>query len=373
MSLRREPIAHCAALALLALAACASPPPSTEVPVRAEQGPSASTRSVPALDASVGSESARSIDPNESSGAGTLLIYSSVAGHVPYRQVTREGVVYRGKTAEELESARAASIEEEIDASVRRQQNIDFESTEQLSDANSLLPPNLEAKDRVPRIAPLAPDPDPAPAVSLGEEELTIASGAWGNSREFTVVQHRIDRDRDGTWDETRFVDAEDGHLLRSERDTDRNGAVDSWNVYDRTGLVRRKRDGNGDGHADVWEEFSRGRLSVERIDRDHDGSIDAIHRYEGISLVEERYDSDADGSFDIVLSYVSRVLVRTEEDRNRNGQTDTWTAYRLIDGEEVAAHVERDRDGDGSADVRKVYRRPGEGDRRAADDLAPL
>ena len=63
---------------------------------------------------------------------------------------------------------------------------------------------------------------------------------------------------------------------------------------------------------------------------------------------------------------------MKTQEDRNRDGQTDTWTTYRLIDGEEVVAWVDRDRNGDGEADVRKVYQRQGEAPGEY-DDLAPL
>ena len=333
-------------------------------PLPATPGSAASTRAVPDVD--VGAQRAPSIDPNASSGAGTLLIYSSVAGHIPYREVTREGVVYRDATPEEREATRGDSIGAEIEAAMLRQGE-----GEDSGEAPDLRPPDLAGRQHVPRIAPLTPDQNMNAGVVLDAERVLIASGRWGNAHAFEVTQQHVDLDRDGRADESWFLDAADGHLLRAERDTDGDGVVDVWDIFDGNDLVRRKRDDDGDEHADAWEEYAQGRLTAVRLDRDRDGSVDAVHRYEGISLVEERYDSDADGKIDLVLSYVNRVLVATQEDRNRDGQTDTWTTYRLIAGEEVVARVDRDRNGDGNADIRKVYHHQAE--RGEYDDLAPL
>ena len=348
--------------------ACRTVPEAVEPPepMPAAASAAASTRSLPNVD--VRAQQAPSIDPNASSGAGTLLIYSSTAGHIPYREVTREGVLYRGKTKEEREATRGASIEAEIADAVKRHEGVDADSGE----GPDLSPPDLEGRPHVPRIAPLAPSADVTTAVLLRAERVRIVEGRWGNKVAFEVMRRDIDLDQNGLVDETRYLDTTDGHLIRAERDANADGRVDAWDIYDGSGLARRKRDSDGDGHADVWEEYAHGRLTAVRLDRDHDGSIDAVYRYEGISLVEERYDSDADGKIDIVFSYVNRVLVKTQEDRNRDGQTDTWTTYRLIDGEEVVARVDRDRNGDGNADVRKVYQRQGES-QGEYDDLSPL
>ena len=354
--------------AVAGFAACRTAPVAEEppAPMPAAANAAASTRSLPDVD--VGAEQAPAIDPNASSGAGTLLIYSSVAGHVPYREVTREGVLIRGKSREEREATRGASIEAEIEAAVKRQEGVDVDSGE----APDMRPPDLDGLQHVPRIAPLAPGRDLTAPVVLDIERVHITEGRWGNAVAFDVIRQEVDLDQDGRADETRYLDTTDDHLIRVERDTNGDGQVDAWDIYDGSGLARRKRDSNGDGHADVWEEYAHGRLTAVRIDRDHDGSIDAVRRYEGISLVEERYDSDGDGKIDLVLSYMNRVLVTTQEDRNRNGQTDTWTTYRLMNGEEVVARVDRDRNGDGNADIRKVYQTKGE-TRGEYDDLAPL
>ena len=358
----------------IAICGCASPggsaPSDPALTPVSKSAASASTRAVPGVFPKDRDMNPRAIDPNESRGAGTLLIYSSVAGHVPYRSVTRDGVIYRARTQEEREAARASGIEDEISAALARQEGLAFESTEG-AEAPDLSPPDIKRRERVSRIAPLAPEPELRRATSLHAERIVVPEGAWGNDRAFEVVRHDADVDGDGTADEIRFIEPESGVLLRTSRDLDADGESDSWDTFDRTGLVGRMRDTDGDGSADLWEEYGRGRLTARHVDRNRDGAVDAVYRYQGVSLVEERLDSDRDGAIDLVLSYENRVLVRSEEDRNHDGQTDTWTSYRLVGGDEVASRIARDRDADGSADIRKIFE---ESEPSAPDDdLAPL
>ncbi|MCH2170760.1 hypothetical protein MK489_08235 [Myxococcota bacterium] len=354
----------------LALVACNSPTGKpTSPPLRpiADLETTASTRSVPDVDPNAAGWATPTSDPNETPGAGTLLIYTSVAGHVPYRSVTREGVVYRDTSSQDQEAARTASIQEEITASLERQNALEFESTE----GAGLTAPDLAALEPVSRIAPLAPEADLRPAISLAAGAETIEDGRWGNHRSIAVVRHEVDINGDGKSDETRYFEQRSGMLLRTARDLDSDGKLDSWDTYDQAGILSRSRDRDGDGRIDLWEEFSRGRLSTRRVDQDGDGNADAVYRYEGVSLVEERHDSDRDGAIDLVVSYHNRVLVSAEEDRNRDGQTDTWTSYRLQGGTEVATRVDRDRNNDGSPDVRKTLATPRTGE--PSEDLSPL
>jgi hypothetical protein len=48
---------------------------------------------------------------------------------------------------------------------------------------------------------------------------------------------------------------------------------------------------------------------------------------------------------------------VSSEEDTDRDGHTDTWTKYRVVNGEEIVAEVARDTDDeDDEPDVIEIY-----------------
>ena len=62
-----------------------------------------------------------------------------------------------------------------------------------------------------------------------------------------------VDTDYDGQMDVFKYV--ENGRLARKERDTDGNGRVDQWEVFDEQGTVTHVgRDTDGDGQMDVRE-----------------------------------------------------------------------------------------------------------------------
>jgi hypothetical protein len=48
---------------------------------------------------------------------------------------------------------------------------------------------------------------------------------------------------------------------------------------------------------------------------------------------------------------------VQLIEDSNRDQRMDTWTSYRVVDGQEVVARIERDPQGRGKPTVFETYR----------------
>ncbi len=335
-------------LAAGALGACASPPPAPAP----RPAPAPSTRSVPSVDPALGAE-----DEEESaSGAGTLLLYSSIAGHVPYRSITRTGIVYRDAEAE-----RVSRIEEEIRAELERQGAAGPGAEEVPTPPAEPLDPARLDELGGPREAPAAPEVGAELRPGPGARAVTIPPGSWGNAYPLRALQQVVDADADGHPEETRYFDPGSAQLVRLSRDADADGHVETWDSFEAGALTERVLDSDGDGQSDVWTRYAQGRLIERRVDRNGDGSVDSIYRYEGGSLVEERHDTSGRGSIDLVVRYEGGARVRSEQDRNQDGRMDTWVTYQRSDGRELPLRVERDLAGRGRADWIETYELRGE------------
>jgi hypothetical protein len=116
-----------------------------------------------------------------------------------------------------------------------------------------------------------------------------------------------------------------DGKPARQRRDTNHDGAPDSWAYYDR-----------------------EGRLTREELDLDGDGYRNRESLYHGGKLAKEREDRDGDGRFDLVTLYdADERIARRDEDRDGDGKIDTRSIYqagKLVKREVVAESID---DGD--------------------------
>jgi hypothetical protein len=290
------------------------------------------------------------------SGAGTLLLYSSTTGHVPYRSITRTGVVYR-----DAEAARVARIEEEIRAELESPGRPGAGGEELRAPLAEPLDPARLDELGGPREAPAAPEAGDLPRAGADARPVTIPPGSWGNAYALRALQQVIDADADGRPEETRYFDPASGRLLRRSRDADGDGRVETWDSLEAGSLFERVLDSDDDGQSDVWIRYADGRVAERRVDRDGDGSVDSIQLYQGATLAEERHDTRGRGAIDAVVRYANGVRVRSEQDRNGDGRMDTWVDYQQSGGRELPLRIERDTLGRGRPDWIETFEARGD------------
>ena len=303
-------------------------------------------------------------------GAGAMLIYSAITGHVPLRgtagpsrgggggggggdpdgeEQQREEEIEREI---EKEAERGEVLENQIEEELRRQEEL-LEQIESGESAQAKAGDEDLAERADPRTAPEAPKDRELPMAIFEKEKITIPAGAWGtNKNEIDVVKRTLDADRDGKAEEIRYFD-EKNVMIRREQDQDFDGTIDTWSTYAKGQLTQRDLDTNADGKVDTWEVYREGRMTSRQIDRDHEGTKDAFYVYEAGALVEEKHDGNNDGSFDLVVDYQNKLRTKAIEDRDHDGKPDTWTDYS---SSELVVRVEKDTDASGKADVVEIY-----------------
>ena len=307
-------------------------------------------------------------------GAGTLLVYAAVTGHVPLAGASGPGTPAprdeeRREDAleDELdrEAKRGDALESEIEAELLRQEELlrQIEAEQAALEAQSepQAAPGISTESLAeradPRAAPRAPEDRDLPLAIFEKEEVKIRRGAWGdNERDLEVTKRTLDADLDGKPEQVRYYDDETGQMVRKEVDRDYDGEIDAWSGYRDGRLASRELDTDQDGKPDVWERYRDDRMTAREVDRDSDGHRDAFYTYEGEDLVKEQHDANDDGAMDMLVTYEDRLRVRAEEDRNLDGRMDTWTTYQKHGGEEHIARVEKDTSGNGKADVFETY-----------------
>jgi len=312
-------------------------------------------------------------------GAGSMLIYAAATGQSPLSSPRRsnrpspDNIDYvsaqEAEREADLESqleqqvARSDQLEDEIEAELRRQENL-LASIDDSKDGQppaSPAPPapeprEIDASDADVRAAPHPPEDRRLPLAIFEKEYATIPEDAWDNDDDLEVVKRSLDADQDGKPEQIRYYDRKSGELLRKEMDLDYDGTADSWTVYEDEKVVRRKLDVDSDGTVDTWETYANDRMTSRIVDRNNDGVKDAFYTYEGDSLVEERHDANNDGKIDLDIRYEDRHRVSAEEDSDHDGLTDSWTTYKVVNGEEVVVRIERDSKRRGKADVFETF-----------------
>ncbi|MEE9609113.1 MAG: hypothetical protein V3U03_15345 [Myxococcota bacterium] len=366
MSLRANPIHPAfAALAVFALAGCAGTRTAAgdgATPAASPGNGVVSTSPAPSPAAAPPSPPRAGAAPSTSTHAtgrpGRILIYSMITGHVPLRASGATGGVL-GRPPHESEEARAAALEAEIEAELRKQEDLRGRTAAEQARAKAANPQAHSAllEERAkPLIAPEPPADRQLPRDIYREERITIAPGTWGNPEELDVVSRTLDADGDGVPEQVRYYAPGSDVILRKVEDRNFDGKMDTWTSYRGGAVVERVADTNADGRPDAWSRYGTKRMKDRTIDRDYDGVEDAFYRYEGEYLVEERHDADNDGNADLVILYQNLRPVRAEEDQDRDGRIDTWTAYRTVEGEAVVVRIERDSKGRGQPDVFETF-----------------
>jgi hypothetical protein len=367
---------------------CASNPPGTGTSPPAppsapsgqnpsNSGPSAGQRAQGAVEGMlVGAIIGAQAGPIGAAVGGTaLLVYGALTGHAPFQGGPGRGGGGRGglppaeaEREEELERqieyevARQDSLEAEIEAELRRQEELlrQIERDEALRTASESWqePSEGELVARVdPRSAPRVPEERDLPLSIFDEQRRTIPKGTWSNDRELQVIVRSLDADRDGNPEEIRYHDAASDMILRKENDTNYDGSIDTWTLYEAGVVVEIWRDNSGNGKPDEWERYGRdGHMQAREVDRNFDGNPDAFFLFAGGVLVEERHDGNHDGNLARIVHYAERRIVRTEEDTTGDGRIDTWTHFQLAGDQEVVERVERDTTGDGRTDTFDYY-----------------
>jgi hypothetical protein len=104
-------------------------------------------------------------------------------------------------------------------------------------------------------------------------------------------------RANDGKEDAWSYAGA-DGAITRIEISTKRDGKISRTEHYVKDAPERAEEDTDGDGSIDKWEIFEGGRLASVAFDSKHRGSPDRrlVYRSDGSVLVE--VDPDGDGRF---------------------------------------------------------------------------
>jgi hypothetical protein len=262
----------------------------------------------------------------------------------------------------EQEGARGEILEQQIEAEVRRQQELlrQIDDAEARAAVEPALPGGAAGPEDPaladPRLAPPTPVERELPLAIFDAERAVVPAGTWDNPRELEVLKRVLDADRDGLPEQVRYYDGSGLVLLRQEQDTDYDGRMDAWTRYEGGQLAIRELDGSGDGKPDVFERYAGGRMAERSIDRDGDGVRDATYVYDGAALVEERHDPNNDGVPDRVIHYRERRRVSSEEDENGDGRFDTWTSFQVVGDRELAARIERDTQGRGKPDLFETY-----------------
>ncbi len=257
----------------------------------------------------------------------------------------------------EQESARGQVLEQQIEAEIRRQQELlqQIDRAEaQGAEAPRAAPEAPTGAD--PRVAPAAPVERELPLAIFDVERAVVPAGAFGNAQETPVLKRVLDADRDGLPEQVRYYDPRGEVLLHQEQDADYDGRFDTWTTYQGGQLASRELDTSGDGKPDVFERYAAGRMLERSIDRDGDRVRDATYLYDGAELAEERHDRNNDGVPDRVIHYRGGRRVKSEEDENGDGRFDTWTFFQFVDGRELAVRIERDTTGRGKPDVFETF-----------------
>jgi len=313
-----------------------------------------------------GDPAASNLPPaDEETSPGRMLIYSAITGHTPLEERNDYDPNQRHMSPAEREAARARKIELEIQEELARQESITGVETARAQAGRPIVAPRFDPHAD-PLDAPPAPELRELPTDLFDRREVTIPPGQWQNARELRVVRRSLDVDRDGAPEEVRYTDARSGLLLRAELDRDFDGALDAWITYENGAPAIQVLDENGDGSSDAWERYGNGTLLAKTVDADRDGVKDVFYSYDDTELVEKLSDVNNDGTIDRVETFSGRHRKRTEEDRSLNGQMDTWTTYRVIDGREVVARVERDSRDRGKPNILEIYETQGDETRLA-------
>lgn len=130
-------------------------------------------------------------------------------------------------------------------------------------------------------------------------------------------------------------------------KDTDRNGTLDEWRIYEGERLIRVERDRDGDGRREVVIFVKENRAVTSTLDRNGDGRTDLFRRYSPQGLPEsDEADLDFDGRTDYWVWYTQGLKTVAAQDRNKDGEPDAWFFYDGLTLRVVGGAIDEDGDG---------------------------
>jgi hypothetical protein len=170
-------------------------------------------------------------------GAGTLLVYAAVTGHVPLSGASGPSAPSprdEDRREEELEdeldreAKRGDALESEIETELLRQEELlrQIEAEQAALGAHSeqqtapAISTESLAERADPRSAPRAPEERELPLAIFDKEKVKVRRGAWGdNERDLELTKRTLDADMDSKPEQVRYYDEETGQMLRMEQD----------------------------------------------------------------------------------------------------------------------------------------------------------
>ncbi|NIO07737.1 MAG: hypothetical protein GTO40_06910, partial [Deltaproteobacteria bacterium] len=73
-----------------------------------------------------------------------------------------------------------------------------------------------------------------------------------------------------------RFYYDENGNVTRQERDTNKDGKMDRWTLFNSDGEVEQvEQDENFDGKPDIRLAYEKGKLKLQEVSTGHNGKTD--------------------------------------------------------------------------------------------------
>jgi hypothetical protein len=119
-----------------------------------------------------------------------------------------------------------------------------------------------------------------------------------GEERRRTLICREVDTNLDGIKDVVRTYN-ERGEALKETADTDFDGKVDTWVVFNRGKIAKVAVDHSRNGTPDEMRVYMNGKLSRVQRDANDDGKIDAWEIYDDGKLQRQGVDLDGDGRVD--------------------------------------------------------------------------
>jgi hypothetical protein len=177
----------------------------------------------------------------------------------------------------------------------------------------------------LPWLCACAPVPPGPPVRAYLFEKGTFQAIYGPDSRVLRLLQ-----DSDGDQRADTVVAYERDGSRRAEFDTNLDGVVDRWEVYDpQNHLSRVGQSRHTPGEADLWEVLdSRGGVRARELDENGDGKIDRVERFDASGLVAVELDTGNDGRIDRWQRWERGRLVTEDLDIDGDGQPDRRLVY---------------------------------------------
>jgi len=118
--------------------------------------------------------------------------------------------------------------------------------------------------------------------------------------------------------------------LVRKEVDTNFDGEVDLWFLYnEQEALYREDADTNFDGNIDLIEYYEDGRIVKREVFKGGGETPTAVKHYRGGRLVRIERDDDKNGNVDRWEIYAAGQLVQIGRDTDGDGKVDFWNDFQ--------------------------------------------